>query len=124
MKLHHSGLFPGFGPMSVMDQNFSQDAYMIRNITEAIHGKAGKLVQFDDQLNRGAVDSSWAFVMYYASQLLISHGGGVLNVDKWDEKVGNLRYALDKVSKRWKIAERHCELVKTNLEKRSTGYVR
>lgn len=104
MKLHHSGLFGRIGPVSVMSQTHAQDVQIIRNITGAIHGKVGKLVQSDDQLTRGAIDPSWAFAMSYASRLLISHGNGVLQDINWDQKVANLTYALDKVSKRWKIA--------------------
>lgn len=104
MKLHQPGLFANIGPMSIMGQNYAQDVYLIRNIIEVIHGKAGKLLQFDDQLSAGGVDPSWAFAMCYASQLLISHGSGVLKDHNWGGKVANITYALDKISKRWKIA--------------------
>jgi uncharacterized membrane protein len=124
MKLHYSGLFGGIGPMPVMCQNHVQDVQIIRNITSVILGKAGKLVQSEDQLTSGAIDPSWEFAMYYASLLLISHGDNVLQDMNWAQKVDNLTYALDKVSKRWKIAERHCESVKIKLDNRSTGRAR
>jgi len=124
MKLHQPGLFANIGPMSIMGQNYAQDVYLIRNIIEVIHGKAGKLLQFDDQLSAGGVDPSWAFAMCYASQLLISHGSGVLKDHNWGGKVANITYALDKISKRWKIAERHCESIKVSLDNHSTGYNR
>jgi hypothetical protein len=104
MKLHHPSLFGGIGPMSIIGQNNTQAAHDIRVTIEIIHGKAGKLVQSDDLLNKGVVDPSWAFAMCYASQLLIAHGDGTLQDANWFQKVTNLRNALDKISKRWKIA--------------------
>ncbi|KAK3300152.1 uncharacterized protein B0H64DRAFT_414237 [Chaetomium fimeti] len=98
MKLHQPGLFGGIGPMSIMGQGNPQAVNAIRVTTDMIHGKAAKLAQSDDQLNRGLVDPSWAFAMCYASQLLVSHGDNVLQDANWYQKVTILRNALDKNS--------------------------
>ena len=104
MKLNHRDLFGAMDPMPILDPNQAQAAQKVRLVTDIIHGKAGKLAQCEDQLSRGAVDPCWAFAMCYAALLLIAHGDDVLHDADWFQKVANLRIALDKVSKRWKIA--------------------
>lgn len=52
----------------------------------------------------GAVAPCGAFSMYYASLLLISHGGGVLGDAEWLGKVEGFVGALEVVGRRWRIA--------------------
>ncbi|KAK4042252.1 hypothetical protein C8A01DRAFT_33752 [Parachaetomium inaequale] len=124
MKLNHRGLFGAMDPIPILDPNHAQAAQKIRLVTDVVHGKAGKLAQCEDQLSRGAVDPCWAFAMCYAALLLIAHGDDALHDADWFQKVANLRIALDKVSKRWKIAEQYCERVTIALDNRLTGYAR
>jgi hypothetical protein len=105
MKLNQGDLVPAIGPIPILDPNHhAQAAHRIKLVAYTIHGKAGKLAECEDQLNRGAVDPCWAFAMCYAAQLLIQHGDGVLNDPNWFQKVADLKVVLDKVAKRWKIA--------------------
>ncbi|KAH6650986.1 hypothetical protein F5144DRAFT_480445 [Chaetomium tenue] len=96
MKLHCSGLLGGIGPMPAMSHTHIQNVQIIRHTTVVIHGKAVKLAQSEDQLTSGGIDPSWAFAMYYASLLLISHGDDVLQGFDWGQRVANLTYGLDK----------------------------
>lgn len=95
----------------------------MRTVIDVIHGKAGKVAQVEE-LDRGAVDPSWAFAMCYASELLISYGANTLQDPNWFQKVSDLRAALERVSKRWKIAEEYCRQVTIRLDNRLTaGFV-
>lgn len=58
----------------------------------------------ENQLRGGAVAPCGAFSMYYASLLLISHGGGVLGDGEWLGKVEGFVGALEVVGRRWRIA--------------------
>jgi hypothetical protein len=79
-------------------------ALAILKVIDYIHGKACNLAESEDRLESGTISPCWAFAMSYASLLLITHGDDVLHDAGWLDKVGNLRSALDMVSRRWKIA--------------------
>ncbi|KAK4242707.1 hypothetical protein C8A03DRAFT_40048 [Achaetomium macrosporum] len=120
MKLNHPGLLGGADPLSLLSD--PQAVQRIRVLTTVIHGKAGKLAASEHRLSTGAEAPCWAFAMSYASLLLISHGNGVLQDADWFSRVENLMVSMEKVSKRWIIAERYCETVKIALENRLNGY--
>ncbi|KAK4153243.1 hypothetical protein C8A00DRAFT_34014 [Chaetomidium leptoderma] len=124
MKLNHLGLFSGNGAMPNDNSTQTQAVRVIRILTHTIHGKANKIAESEDWLSMGIVDPSWALAMCYASTLLISHGDNVLQDAGCFQKVASLRVILDKVSKRWKIAEKYCEMVKIALDTRLTAYAR
>lgn len=104
MKLNLPGLYDGGDLMSMPGQDPAQAAQVILPVINLIHGRASKVVETEDRLNRGLVDPCWAFAICYAAQLLISHGDGILRDSNWFQRVAELKTTLDKVSKRWKIA--------------------
>lgn len=104
------------------DPDHLEDVLRIQTIIDIIHGKAGKIAQAEE-LDRGAIDPSWAFAMCYASQLLISYGYNTLQDLNWLQKVTDIRAALERVSMRWKIAERYFKRVTIDLDNRLTARV-
>ncbi|KAK0746420.1 hypothetical protein B0T18DRAFT_390872 [Schizothecium vesticola] len=74
--------------------------------------------QQEPRLRAGAVAPCGAFSMYYASLLLISHGGGVLRDPEWLAKVEGFVGALEALAKRWRIAERYVESIRVALGSR------
>jgi hypothetical protein len=105
MKLNYPALLGGFDPISIVNQGVVR---AIRRVIDDIHGKACNLAESEDRLDRGAISPCWAFAMSYASQLLIAYGDDAFQDAGWLDKVGNLRSALDKLSRRWKIAGEFC----------------
>ncbi|KAL2166908.1 hypothetical protein VTG60DRAFT_2016 [Thermothelomyces hinnuleus] len=124
MKLHQPHLAGMPDPLTMMiDPSHAEDTTRMRTVIDVIHGKAGKVTQIEE-LDRGAVDPSWAFAMCYASQLLISYGYNTLQDLNWLQKVADLRAALERVSRRWKIAEQYCRQVTIDLDNRlAAGFV-
>lgn len=81
----------------------------IRSVISSIYSSAlnssnSAASSAENQLRGGAVAPCGAFSMYYASLLLISHGGGVLGDGEWLGKVEGFVGALEVVGKRWRIA--------------------
>ncbi|KAK4243483.1 hypothetical protein C7999DRAFT_18162 [Corynascus novoguineensis] len=123
MKLHQPHLAGMPDPVTMLtDPDHLEDVSRIRRIIDIIHGKAGKIAQAGE-LDRGAVDPSWAFAMCYASQLLISYGYNTLQDPNWLQKVTDIRAALERVSKRWKIAEQYFKRVTIDLDNRLAARV-
>ncbi|KAL2199037.1 hypothetical protein P885DRAFT_31089 [Corynascus similis CBS 632.67] len=123
MKLHQPHLAGMPDPVTMLtDPDHLEDVLRIRTIIDIIHGKAGKIAQAEE-LDRGAIDPSWAFAMCYASQLLISYGYNTLQDLNWLQKVTDIRAALERVSMRWKIAERYFKRVTIDLDNRLTARV-
>ncbi|KAL2127797.1 hypothetical protein VTI74DRAFT_10157 [Chaetomium olivicolor] len=123
MKLNQPGLYAGTGPNPVPNPTQAQSVQHIRIVMSFVYGR-GREIDFGDQLNLGAVPPCWGFAMGYASQLLIFHADDALQIPNWFEKVEEMRAALEKLSKRWKIAERYTESVKIDLDNRLSGFVR
>ncbi|KAL2165399.1 hypothetical protein VTH06DRAFT_697 [Thermothelomyces fergusii] len=119
MKLHQPHMAGMTAPLAVlvMDPSHVEDATRMRAIVDVVHGKAGRVAQVE-ALDRGAVDPSWAFAMCYASQLLISYGCSTLQDPDWFRKVSDLRAALERLARRWKIAEEYCRQVAADLDNR------
>lgn len=81
----------------------------IRSVISSIYSSAlnssnSAASSAENQLRGGAVAPCGAFSMYYASLLLISHGGGVLGDGEWLGKVEGFVGALEVVGRRWRIA--------------------
>lgn len=108
LKLNQPGLLAatGMGSMPRLGHGptFSAPVKRIRDIIELIHSEAANPTRFLEKLALGRIAPCWAFAMYYASLLLISHGESVLRDRAWLHKVGNLRGLLEAVAGKWKIA--------------------
>ncbi|KAL2271008.1 hypothetical protein VTJ83DRAFT_379 [Remersonia thermophila] len=94
-------------------------AHVIASAIARVHAKASEMIERPEArllLERGALEPCWGFAMCYASQLLLSHADGALLDPMWLAKVTSMRAALEKVSKRWRIAERYCATVQTALD--------
>ncbi|KAK1830392.1 hypothetical protein QBC39DRAFT_285634 [Podospora conica] len=78
----------------------------IRSVISSIYSSALTSTSADEEPRLRVVASCGAFSMYYASLLLISHGGsgGVLRDPEWLAKVEGFRGALEVVARRWGVA--------------------
>ncbi|KAK0747929.1 hypothetical protein B0T21DRAFT_406490 [Apiosordaria backusii] len=120
LKLNQPGLRAGSmgtGP------RFSSPAEKIRKTIEYLHNEAANLADFQERLARGRVAPFWAFAMYYASLLLISHGETELHTADWLQKVLDMKNLLQICAGRWKIAERYVYLLDQHLRARLGNYV-
>lgn len=105
MKFNQPDLFGGVGPMATPDPSLARATETIRTVINVIQDEVANLAQSGDRLvSTGALAPSWAFAMYYAALLLVSHGPGALQDAHWLSKVERLKSALDTISRRWKIA--------------------
>ncbi|KAK4175443.1 hypothetical protein QBC36DRAFT_331440 [Triangularia setosa] len=120
LQLNQPGLLVGSvgtGP------RFSSPAEKIRKTIVYLHNEAANLTKFQEQLARGRVAPFWAFAVYYASLLLISHGEAELHTADWLQKVLDMKNMLQICAGRWKIAERYLYLLDQHLRTRLGNYV-
>ncbi|KXX73342.1 Oleate activated transcription factor 3 [Madurella mycetomatis] len=103
MKLNQPSLF-SIGPLPVSDLNNTRPIDTIRKLVTFIQQAAEDAAKSEARLSAGAMAPCWAFAMYNASLLLISHGDGVLQDVDWLRKVEHFKTLLKIFSKRWRIA--------------------
>ncbi|KAK3341289.1 hypothetical protein B0T25DRAFT_336947 [Lasiosphaeria hispida] len=95
----------------------------IRSVISSIYSASLNTEQAEPRLRNGGVAPCGAFSMYYASLLLISHGGGVLQDGDWLRKVEGFKRTLEAFGRRWKIADRYVESINIALGNRLGNFL-
>ncbi|KAK4191818.1 hypothetical protein QBC35DRAFT_486036 [Podospora australis] len=136
LKLNQPGLLAAAGmgstPGLVHGLTSSGPVKRVRDIIDLIHNEAvtrnpasaDNPTRFEEKLALGWLAPSWAFAVYHASLLLITHGETPLQDATWLHKVQNLRRLLETIATRWKIAEQYVQSLDQALQRRRmSGYV-